>query len=128
VRHFVAVCAVTLVTLVGALGTGPALAGDSRCDVLQEVVPATVGAIIGDLSGAARHARQLRDLSTRELVPARVKPALQKLARFFEDAPDLSLTERAGALQGVSRPLTKLVVYSTEVCGAVTTSTTLQLR
>ena len=72
--------------------------------------------------------RTLRDLSTRELVPARVKPALRKLARFFERAPDLGILERGQALGDIARPLSKLILYTAQTCGVVTTSTTRPLR
>ena len=120
-------CVVTSVTLLGS-SDGRAVAVDSRCETLQQIVPATFGAITGDLTGAARHARTLRDLSTRELVPARVKPALRKLARFFERAPDLGVVERAQALGGIARPLSKLLLYTAQTCGATTTSTSRPLR
>jgi hypothetical protein len=119
----VVLCVVTSVTLVGLSG-GRALAGDSRCEALQAIVPATFGAITGDVEGAARHARTLRDLSTRELVPARVKPALRKLARFFERAPDLGILERGQALGDIVRPLSKLILYTAQTCGPVATTTT----
>lgn len=128
----------TSITCLGALAapgaaataTSTPVAIDSRCDELQEVVGATLGAVTGDLSDAARHARALRDLSTRELVPDRVKPALRKLARFFEDVPDMSLLERAEALGRVSRPLSKVLMYTATTCGSPvsTTSTTRPLR
>ena len=127
VRRFLVLCVVTSVTLLGGSGArAPAI--DSRCDSLQEVLPATFGAITGGFAGAARHARTLRDLSTRELVPARVKPALRRLARFFERAPDLSMAERAQALSSVARPLSKLLLYTAQTCGATTTSTSRPLR
>lgn len=121
-------CIVTSVTLFGLSG-GRALAIPSQCEVLKEIVPATFGAITGDLTGASRHARTLRDLSTRELVPQRIKPALRRLARFFERAPDLSILERAQALTTVARPLSKVVVYSAQVCTeSLTPPTTRPLR
>lgn len=134
VRRFVLCCVVTSVTLIGAAGAGaarmPAL--DSRCDALREVVPATIAVVTGDTSGAKRRAQLLRDLSARELIPAGAKPALRKLARFFESVADMSLLERAEALGALSRPISKVVVLTARLCSApdasATTSTTHRLR
>ena len=121
-------CVVTSVTLLGLSGGG-AVAIPSQCEALKEIVPATIGAITGDVTGAPRHARTLRDLSTRELVPQRIKPALRKLARFFERAPDFSILERARAIGSIARPLSKIVVYSAQVCTeSLTPPTTRPLR
>ena len=111
---------VTSVTIVGAL-TAPSGASayrtlDSRCDALREIVPATIAAIVGDTTDAERHARLLRDLSTRELIPDGSKSALRKLARFFEDVNDLSIIERAERLGALSRPISKVVVLTARLC------------
>jgi hypothetical protein len=117
----------------GALATSAAavpgrVALDSRCDELQGLVPGAALLVTGDAAGARKQARALRDLAGRELVPARIKPALRKLAHYFAIVHRLTLVERATALAGLGPAIRKVITYMATTCSGAPTTITSVLR
>jgi septum formation topological specificity factor MinE len=110
----------------GAEPSGPTR-HDKRCDVLVDLVPATVSVATGAAGHTAGQARVLRKLADRELTPKKVKTALREVADWFAAAPDRSQGERARQLTALRKQVVAIVRWYVKICAAqiaATTSTT----
>jgi hypothetical protein len=102
------------------------------CATLTNLASDVVLAVTGDETvrgdRAATIARDLRALARREAVPAQVRPALRKLARFFDRASDgLSILDAGAELGRTVGSLLVVGQYTARMCPA-TPSTTRPLR
>jgi hypothetical protein len=108
----------------GADASGP-VRHDPRCGVLQGIQDAAVGVSTGAAPNTARQARVLRSLAAHRDVPRVVKKALRVLADWFAAARDRSIANRVKTLVVLRPAVVAIVRWSTRLCGAPPTSSTL---
>ncbi len=99
------------------------------CAALADLVPNAAHALVGDGSVTGEQsrtiARDLRSITRRERLPATLRVALRKLARFFDrSSTGIPLTELGSQLGQIATALITVGRYTASECAGTTTSST----
>jgi hypothetical protein len=107
----------------------PSASSATVCGTLVDLVPNAALALVGDASVTSEQsrtiARDLRSITRRARLPATVRVAVRKLARFFDRASTgIPLTELGSQLGQIATALVTVGRYTARACAGTTTSST----
>jgi hypothetical protein len=110
-------------------GTPPK--NERSCAIATALIPTATSVAGGSAANSEEQARVLRNLARKRSTPRRVERALERIADWFEAAPDRSVGERGLRLAALQQQVAIVITWGGKVCGepiatATTTSTTSQ--